>query len=143
MALGAQHKDMAPSPLAMTVSPVPGELQQRIGVGGMAAVYACRSGGLERLEWTAPEARAGAGWTEKSDVYSLGLLLYRLLTGRRPFVGASPDMIDPRSAAPACPPALATALRWALARTRVNASTRRDSSCSSARRARSCAGRLT
>ncbi len=41
-------------------------------------------GGLEQLPWSAPEARAGLGFSEKSDVYSLGFLLYRLLTGKRP-----------------------------------------------------------
>jgi serine/threonine protein kinase len=84
--------------------PTPPESRVKLGTGG-----------LERLEWTAPEARAGAGWTAKSDVYSLGLLLYRLLTGKRPFVGAKTDMIDPRRAAPDCPAALVTALGWALA----------------------------
>ncbi|HNF41942.1 MAG TPA: serine/threonine-protein kinase, partial [Bacteroidia bacterium] len=47
------------------------------------------TGGLEGLEWTAPEARAGKGWTAKSDVFSLGLLLYKMLTGKRPFAGES------------------------------------------------------
>lgn len=74
------------------------------------------SGGLERLDWTAPEARAGHGWTAKSDVYSLGLLLYRLLTGKRPFVGDAMELVPPRSLAPDCPRTLETALRWALSR---------------------------
>jgi serine/threonine protein kinase len=52
--------------------PTPPEARVKLGTGG-----------LERLDWTAPEARAGKGWTAKSDVYSLGLLLYQLLTGRR------------------------------------------------------------
>ena len=74
------------------------------------------TGGLELLDWTAPEARAGQGWTSKSDVYSLGLLLYRLLTGKRPFAGEGMEMVPPRSLAPDCPRALETALRWALNR---------------------------
>jgi hypothetical protein len=40
------------------------------------------TGGLEHLDWTAPEARATKIWTAKCDVYSLGLLLYKLLTGK-------------------------------------------------------------
>ncbi|MFY0531748.1 protein kinase domain-containing protein [Nannocystis pusilla] len=47
--------------------PTPPEARVKLGTGG-----------LERLDWTAPEARAGKGWTAKSDVYSLGLLLYHL-----------------------------------------------------------------
>ncbi len=72
------------------------------------------TGGLERLEWTAPEARAGGGWTDRSDVYSLGLLLYRLLTGKRPLVDASGSVRSPREHQPACPPALSAALLTAL-----------------------------
>jgi serine/threonine protein kinase len=41
-------------------------------------------GGIETLAWSAPEVRAGQGWSDRSDVYSLGLLLYRLLTGKLP-----------------------------------------------------------
>ena len=42
------------------------------------------TGGLEGVEWTAPEARRGEGWTPASDVFSLGRLLFLLLTGKRP-----------------------------------------------------------
>lgn len=56
--------------------PAPPEARGRLGTGG-----------LEKLEWSAPEVRAGQPWTEASDVYSLALLLYRLLTGRLPFRG--------------------------------------------------------
>lgn len=72
------------------------------------------SGGLERLEWTAPEARRGEGWTEKSDVFSLGLLLYKLLTGKRPFSQGSREMASPRKLVPGCPGALEVAIEWAL-----------------------------
>lgn len=83
--------------------PTPPESRVKLGTGG-----------LEMLEWTAPEARAGQGWTAKSDVYSLGLLLYKLLTGKRPFAGTSTDMVSPRTYLPGCPRELETALRWAL-----------------------------
>ena len=56
--------------------PAPPEARGRIGTGG-----------IEKLEWSAPEVRAGQPWSERSDVYSLALLLYRLLTGRLPFKG--------------------------------------------------------
>lgn len=83
--------------------PTPPEARLKLGTGG-----------LELLDWSAPEVRAGQGWTAKSDIYSLGLLLYRLLTGKRPFVGASTEMVSPRGIVPGCPAALETALRWAL-----------------------------
>ncbi|HNC67961.1 MAG TPA: serine/threonine-protein kinase, partial [Thauera aminoaromatica] len=72
------------------------------------------TGGLEGLEWTAPEARAGKGWTAKSDVFSLGLLLYKMLTGKRPFAGEAVEMVPPRVLGVACPRALERALRRAL-----------------------------
>jgi serine/threonine protein kinase len=64
-------------------------------------------GGLERLAWSAPETRTGAGWTDRSDVYSLGVLLYRLLTGKLPTQAGSDELVPVQRHAPACPPELA------------------------------------
>jgi serine/threonine protein kinase len=68
-------------------------------------------GGLLR-EFAAPETLAGHGWTAKSDVYSLGLLLYLLLTGKRP---QRNGVISPLAFVPACPRMLASAVLAALA----------------------------
>ena len=70
------------------------------------------TGGMEKFEWTAPEARATKIWTEKSDVYSLGLLLYKLLTGRHPHKGHA--LVSPEQYVPACPERLSSALLTAL-----------------------------
>lgn len=84
--------------------PTPPEARVQLGTGG-----------LETLDWTAPEARAGKGWTAKSDVYSLGLLLYRLLTGgKRPPRDGRDRLAALREHAPSCPPAVAAALLGAL-----------------------------
>ncbi|HMV33549.1 MAG TPA: protein kinase, partial [Gemmatimonadales bacterium] len=72
------------------------------------------TGGLERLAWTAPEARAGAGWTGKSDVFSLGVLLFRVLTGKVPFVEEVARARSVREWLPRCPETLAGAIAWAL-----------------------------
>ena len=72
------------------------------------------TGGLEQLDWTAPEAKATRVWTGKSDVWSLGLLLYRLLTGKRPATNPAGMLISPREVQPRCPHALASALLSAL-----------------------------
>jgi serine/threonine protein kinase len=70
-------------------------------------------GGIGALAWSAPEVRAGRGWTDKSDVYSMGHLLFRLLTGKVPVKGADPPT-SPQVYAPACPDDLASAVMSAL-----------------------------
>jgi serine/threonine protein kinase len=50
---------------------------------------------LQAMDYASPEVRGGAPFTAQSDVYALGLLLYRLLTGRRPF-SASGELVSPR-----------------------------------------------
>jgi serine/threonine protein kinase len=72
------------------------------------------TGGLEQFDWTAPEAKASRLWTDKSDVWSLGLLLYRLLTGKRPATNTAGVLLSPREVQPRCPHALASALLSAL-----------------------------
>ena len=72
------------------------------------------TGGIERLDWAAPEARAGHGWTAKSDVWSLGLLLYRLLTGKRPTNDAAGVLVSPREVQARCSNSLASAVLAAL-----------------------------
>lgn len=68
-------------------------------------------GPIHTLPWAAPEARAGRGFTDKSDVYSLGLLLFRLLIGKMP-----KDRMNPErpSAYVACPNDLDIAILQAL-----------------------------
>jgi hypothetical protein len=70
-------------------------------------------GGIGALAWSAPEVRAGSGWTDKSDVYSMGHLLFRLLTGKVPVKGADPPT-SPQVYASACPDDLAAAVVSAL-----------------------------
>jgi serine/threonine protein kinase len=70
-------------------------------------------GGIGTLAWSAPEVRAGTGWTDRSDVYSMAHLLFRLLTGKVPVKGADPPT-DPGSSGCACPDELASAIMRAL-----------------------------
>jgi serine/threonine-protein kinase len=76
--------------------------------------------------YMAPEVFEGVTPTVRSDIYSLGVLAYEVLTGERPFAGDSVDALmhahlggfvrDPRSLRPALTPELVAAVRRAMAR---------------------------
>lgn len=71
-------------------------------------------GGIETLTWSAPEVKAGQGWTGKSDVYSLGWLLFRLLTGKLPTLPGCDEPCPVQQYAPGCPDDLAAVVLKAL-----------------------------
>ena len=58
---------------------------------------------LQNMDYAAPEVREGAAFSAASDVFALGLLLYRLLTGRRPFPVSGGETTQPRELCPECP----------------------------------------
>lgn len=68
---------------------------------------------LEGSRYAAPEVRAGAPWSEASDVFALGMLLYQLLTGHTPFHSFAPKG-TPAAIRKDCPTNLVTALHSAL-----------------------------
>jgi serine/threonine-protein kinase len=77
-------------------------------------------------EYMAPEQiRGGQNVDGRADIYALGVLVYRALTGRRPFEGGTQEILmghlqgqiaDPSSIDPALPPAIDGIIRKALAR---------------------------
>lgn len=76
--------------------------------------------------YLAPEQLRGEAATPATDVYAAGIVLYEMLTARRPFEGDSPlavatarltsDPQRPRALRPDLPPALDSAVMRALAR---------------------------
>jgi serine/threonine-protein kinase len=77
-------------------------------------------------QYLSPEQAQGRPVTEASDLYSVGVVLYELLTGRAPFKGDSPVAValqhvnqapaPPRTLVPAIPPALEAVVMKALAK---------------------------
>lgn len=96
---------MTPRFYAVTELRYPTPPERRISLG---------SGELARLAWTAPEVRAGGEWSERSDVFSVGLLLFKLLTGKQPFVDGEARVRPLREHLPRCPGPLADAVAWTL-----------------------------
>lgn len=67
---------------------------------------------LGTASYLAPERLGGALADQRSDLYSLGILFYELLVGRKPFVGDEPlKVMDMHLHAPV--PRLPTRLAWA------------------------------
>jgi serine/threonine-protein kinase len=80
---------------------------------------------LGSVHYFSPEQARGETATNESDIYSLGIVLYEMLTGRRPWEGDSAASValarlsgpvpDPVLVRPSLPPDLATITRKALA----------------------------
>ncbi len=84
---GVIHRDLKPQNIMMNKR---GEIM--IMDFGLAALTDQLSGGEARNgtpAYMSPEQLKGTDVTAKSDIYSLGLVLYELFTGRRPFESSS------------------------------------------------------
>jgi serine/threonine protein kinase len=146
---GIIHRDVKPSNILLTPA---GEVKV-MDFGIAAAADETHSTTGSELYGTAayisPERAAGQPVTPAADVYSLGAVLYELLTGRPPFIGDSPVLVvrahlhqrprPVRELAPWVPPRLADACELALAKD----PTRRPSSAAAlAIRLRAASSRL-
>jgi serine/threonine-protein kinase len=98
---GVIHRDLKPSNLIRT-PPEPGEPESpgvvKLADFGIASLFAGRhltvtGGVIGTPEYLSPEQAAGKPVTRRSDLYSLGVLLYTLLTGRTPFEGEPLDLL--------------------------------------------------
>ncbi len=87
---GVLHRDLKPSNILLDPGGHPyltdfglaKILEHDVGVSGSKDVFGT-------LSYMSPEQAAGARMTTATDVYSLGGILYELLTGRPPFLGAT------------------------------------------------------
>ena len=86
---GIIHRDIKPPNILRTSAG-----QIKLSDFGIAKVFASQSltstGGIVgTAEFLSPEQAAGKPVSKRSDIYSLGVVLYTLLTGRTPFEGVS------------------------------------------------------
>lgn len=84
---GIIHRDLKPSNLLVT-----GDNQIKLADFGIAQIFAGQkltmTGGIVgTAEFMSPEQAQGQRATKKSDLYSLGAVMYAMLTGRPPFTG--------------------------------------------------------
>lgn len=84
---GIVHRDLKPSNLLLATNGT-----VKLTDFGVAQVFAggkltVTGGIIGTAEYMSPEQAAGARATKKSDLYSLGAVLYAMLTGRPPFTG--------------------------------------------------------
>ncbi|MEO8026301.1 MAG: protein kinase [Bryobacteraceae bacterium] len=91
---GVLHRDLKPGNILIDGRGQP--LLTDFGLAAMAGdIEDIRSG---TPQYQAPEQRAGREVTAKSDIYSLGVVLYEMFTGRQAFSGGSMAELDAQQA---------------------------------------------
>ena len=87
---GVIHRDIKPHNILITRD---GRVKVTdFGIARAASASALTEAGqvIGTVNYTSPEQARGASATAESDIYSLGVVMYEMLTGRLPFVGDTP-----------------------------------------------------
>jgi serine/threonine-protein kinase len=120
--LGFLHRDLCPDNLLVSAAGVVKVID--FGSARMGSVIDGVGPGTVRTRYAAPEQVQGLSEDRRSDVYSLGVILYEHATGTPPFQGNDLEVMsqivagkprDPRSLVPGFPEALAQIVNRAMA----------------------------
>src|ERR1051326_3582971 len=125
---GVVHRDLKPDNIMLTadggVKLMDFGIAYDVTLGDLT--WSGLSGPMGTPEYMAPEQVRARHGDERTDVYSLGVILYEMLTGRVPFTGDSPQQVrrakldeypePPRRLRREIPPALEEVVLHALAR---------------------------
>jgi len=129
---GIVHRDVKPGNVMITPDGAVKVMDFGIAraVSDSAATMTSTAAVIGTAQYLSPEQARGEGVDARSDVYSVGCLLYELVTGAPPFTGDSPVSVayqhvreDPRlpsSINPAIPPELDAILLKAMAKNPAN-----------------------
>jgi Tol biopolymer transport system component/tRNA A-37 threonylcarbamoyl transferase component Bud32 len=98
---GIVHRDLKPANILLTKAGIKlldfGLAKQRreAAVGGATETIALTKANtmLGTLQYMAPEQLQGQEADARSDIFSFGLVLFEMLTGKRPFEGSSPASV--------------------------------------------------
>jgi eukaryotic-like serine/threonine-protein kinase len=121
---GVVHRDVKPGNVMLTRSGGVKVMDFGIAATAWAAPLTATGTTMGTASYLSPEQASGERATPASDVYSLGCVLYEMLTGQAPFPGETPvavatahvqsRVVPVRQLAPQVPPSLAAACERAL-----------------------------